>query len=67
MTREEALEKFKAEEADKILKKINRKYFETIVEKRDVLAEILKKPCGIYWKGERTIRILKYRRCNFQY
>lgn len=43
MTREEALEKFKAEEADKILKKINRKYFETIVEKRDVLAEILKK------------------------
>jgi len=43
MTREEALEKFKAEEADKILKTINRKYFHTIVEKRDACAEILKK------------------------
>ncbi len=42
MTREEALEKFKTEEADKILKKINFKYFNTIVEKRDVFAEIVK-------------------------
>lgn len=43
MTREEALDKFKSEEAGVILKKTNLKYYNQLVEKRDEFADLLRK------------------------
>lgn len=47
MTREEALERFKTQEAAEIFRRINRKYCDVIYEKKDLLAERLKEA---FWK-----------------
>lgn len=47
MTREEALEKFRAEEAGEILKKLNKIYYQNLVEKSERFGELLREG---FWK-----------------